>query len=123
MKNNVFSLKVNIPSVQKFKEKYPQYGPFAQKDGSFIFDLIMSPSSFILARAATVFGFPAVLGVAELSYQAVTQDGSREFNGFMKQYIGAIVCALMEANGYVKTDTKKSVHHNKFTKGEFYRLG
>ena len=42
-------------------------------------------------------------------------------DSFTKQFIGSVICALMEANGYKKTGTKKSVPHELFSTGEFYK--
>lgn len=83
----------------------------------------MTPESFNNARVATlVFGLPAVAGIAEACWQAVQQQNDIEWRDFVKQYIGALVCTLMEANGFEKTGEKRAVPHPKFTKGEVYRL-
>lgn len=118
-----FTLSVNLPSVEEFAEQYPQYGNYAKHDGNFLFKRIVTPDCYNNARVATlVFELPAVAGIAEICYQTVLENETIEWRGFVKQFIGAVVCKLMEDNGFKKTDTKKSVPHPKFTKGEFYKL-
>jgi hypothetical protein len=60
-----------------------------------------------------------VAGIAEVSIQKVKRIG-RELTPFDKQFIGGVVCSLMEANGYQNTGTKKAISHKAFSKGEFY---
>ena len=122
MKTTKFSFSVNLPSVDDFAERFPQYGNFARGDGRFLYGGIVTPEGFNNARVATlVFEFPAVAGVAKLCYEAVQKEDSVEWRGFVKQFIGAVVCKLMEDNGFKKTGIKKSVRHPEFTKGEFYQ--
>lgn len=123
METQLFELQVNIPSVEDFAIRFRQYGNFARNEGGFLFDRLMTSACFNRARVATVdFDLPAVAGVAKLCYQTVAEQNSVEWNGFLKQFIGAVVCALMEANGFEKTGTKKAIPHHAFTKGEFYRI-
>jgi hypothetical protein len=83
----------------------------------------MSHGCYNRARVATTdLDLPAVAGVAKLCYRTVIEQNSLEWNGFLKQFIGAVVCTLMEANGFEKTGTKRAIPHREFTKGEFYRL-
>ena len=112
-------LEAQIPDLNDFEENFPQYGPFARNEGNSIFNIIMNPSSFVRAKFATEMNLPAVSGVADTCY---LQRGTIPFNNFSKQYIGALVCSLMIANGYSKTGTKKAISHHAFTKGEFYQM-
>lgn len=121
MKIQTYSQPVNLPTIDEFRDKYPQYGNYAENEARFLYDEIVCPKSFIFAMAATKMEFPAVTGVAEECYQLVQTKGTIEWRGFTKQFIGAVVCTLMEANGYEKTGIKKSVPHQKFTKGEVYK--
>ena len=121
MQKQTFILEAQIPNQDDFEKRFPQYGPFAHNEGNFIFNAIMNPLSFFRAKVATEMNYPAVSGVAEICFHATTQQNVVPFNGFLKQYIGAIVCVLMEANGYSKTGKKKSIPHHAFTKGEFYQ--
>jgi len=123
MKKGTFTLPVNLPLVEEFAERFPQYGEYAKHEAKFLYERIVAPDCYNNARVATLmFGLPAVAGVAEICYQTVLEHGTIEWRGFLKQFIGAVVCKLMEDNGFSKTGTKKSVPHAKFTKGEFYEL-
>jgi hypothetical protein len=82
----------------------------------------MSVKSFIKAEVFTELGLPAVTGVAERCYSVAKDEEEIKWRGYLKQFIGAVVCALMEANNYSKTGNKASVPHHAFTKGEVYKL-
>jgi hypothetical protein len=116
------TISANFPTTKEFSKKYPQYGPFAEAKGNFLFKTIMTPTNFIRATVCTEMGLPAVTGVANSCYWAVKNQDEVEWRGYVKQFIGAVVCAFMEANDYEKTGIKKSVPHHAFTKGEVYRL-
>jgi len=122
METKQFTLLVNLPTVDEFRERFPTYGNYASNEGSLLFKKIVSPESFIFAKVATQLQLPAVSGIAENCYKLVIENGTIEWRDYTKQFIGAVVCKLMEDNGYKKTGTKKSVSHPKFTKGEFYQL-
>lgn len=114
----------NIPSLDDFAQRYPHYGPLARDDGRYLFDLVMSPSSYHSARNATLEeGRPAVAGVARICCEAIDQRPElTDRRDYMKQYTGALVCALMEANGFGRTGQKRAVPNSCFTVGEFYEL-
>lgn len=122
MQTETYNLAVNLPSVEEFSERFPQYGNFAKNEGRILFDRIVTPESFNNCRVVSLeLELPAVAGVAEICFQAVSEDRTLEWRGFIKQFIGAVVCKLMEVNGFAKTGIKKSVPHRMFTKGEYYR--
>ncbi len=113
---------VNLPSAEEFAKQYRAYSSLVHNDFQFVFELLMSPDSFVRARVATLdLGLPAVSGIAEIVYQAVQAHGTIEWNSTLKQFIGATICSLMTANGFEKTGQKKAIPHHAFTKGEFYR--
>jgi hypothetical protein len=114
-----FRLEASIPSHEEFGQRFPQYKNYASTGGRVVFDLLMSPASLNSAMVATAMGFPAVAGIAESAIQ-VFDHGGKELTDFDKQFIGAVVCSLMEANDYGKTGKKKSIPHKAFTKGEVY---
>lgn len=122
METRPFTLLVNLPTVDEFEERFPQYGNYARNEANFLFERIVSPESFIYAKVATQLELPAVAGIADDCYKLVIENGTIEWRGFTKQFIGAVVCKLMEDNGFKKTEIKKSVPHPMFTKGEFYQL-
>ncbi len=122
MNTQTIEFRVNIPSVDDFAERYPQYGTLARNDFHFLFELLMSPDAYIRARVATLdLDLPAVAGIAKLCYQAVQGQPGTEWNSLLKQFVGAVMCSLMMANGFEKTETKRAIPHHGFTKGEFYR--
>ena len=121
MERRSFTLDVQLPSIDEFADRFPQYGNFAKNEGRFLFEKLVSPECYIRARVATELDLPAVAGIAKISYQVVREQSSLEWRGFLKQFIGAVVCSLMEANGFEKTGIKKSVSDPNFTKAEFYR--
>jgi hypothetical protein len=83
--------------------------------GEALFSRIMQPTVLQLAQSAAEFGLPSVLAIAiELA------DGQDPLSPFERQFCGAVVCVLMEANGYQKTGKKRSVPHRLFTTGEVY---
>lgn len=122
METGSFNLLVNLPTVDEFKKRFPHFGGYACKEANFLYERIVSPESFIYAKVATQLGLPAVAGIAEDCYKLVIENGTIEWRDYTKQFIGAVVCKLMEDNGFKKAEKKKSVPHKMFTKGEFYKL-
>ena len=120
MKTKHLTLTANFPSISEFAERFPQYGPFSKGKGSLLFKLIMTTDNFNRMQVLTEFNLPAVSGVAEICYQEIIKSRSLVFSGYIKQYIGATVCCLMEYNNYRKTGKKRAIPHAKFTKGEVY---
>jgi hypothetical protein len=121
MKTQTVRHAVKLPEVADFLDKYPRYTQLVQGGGRFLFDLIMQPDNLFLAQAASHYKLPSVLSVAECCRVAIEEhEDSIELDSFTKQFIGAAICVLMEANGYRKTGTKKSVPHPSFSTGEFY---
>lgn len=123
MQVQTFQMQVNIPDIDDFAAEYPQYGPKARNEGKFLFDQLMTPESYISAHAAIVnHDLPAVAGVAKACYDAVQAQTAVPWDGYLKQYIGAVVSTLMVANGFKKTGAKKAVPHVAFTKAELHAL-
>ncbi len=121
MQTQTINETVQIPEVDDFIKKYPRYTKLVSGEGRFLFNLIMQPKVLNAARVVADFGLPSVLVVAEQCRAAVEEAaGPVSLDSFTKQFIGAAVCVLMEANGYMKTGTKKSVPHASFSTGEFY---
>ena len=98
MTTSVFSFSANIPSLEEFGARFPQYKPYAAEEGEALYKLLMRPESLNSAIEATKLGLPAVTGIAEVSIQEVKRIG-RKLTPFDKQFIGGVVCSLMEANG------------------------
>ena len=108
-----------VPSVEDFGERFHQYKNYANGEGRAVFNLLTSPESLIYAIVATEIGLPAVAGIAEKSVQEIIKQ-DKKLTNFDKQFIGAVVCVLIEMNGYQKSGTKRAVPHKLFTKAEFY---
>jgi len=106
----------DIPSASEFGGKYCAYKNFALAGGKELFELLMTPETLIAAKVATEMGFPAVAGIADRAFKV----NKSKLSDYEKQYIGALVCMLMEKNGYSKTGRKREIPHKAFTKGEFY---
>ncbi len=118
MKSHDLKLTVYLPTVDDFAAKYPHYGPRARNDGQPLFELVMTPSVFLACSVLTdTLGLPAVTAVAQKAVDLM--GGSLE--GTDKQFLGALTCALMEANGYKKTGQKRSIPHGAWNRGEVYR--
>ncbi len=122
MRTKQLTLTANFPSLAEFAERFPQYGPFAREEGRFLFDLIMTVENYNRMQVLTEASFPAVAGVAEICYEEINRVGSVQISGYIKQFIGAVICCLMEFNNYKKTGIKRAVPHAKFTKGEVYEI-
>lgn len=122
MRKKRITLTANFPGLTEFAERFPQYGPFAREEGRFLFDLIMTIENYNRMQVFTESNLPAVTGVAGICYKEVNRVGSVQFSGYIKQFIGAVICCLMEFNNYKKTGIKRAVPHAKFTKGEVYEI-
>jgi hypothetical protein len=120
MEKQEFNQTVFLPNLDEFTGKYPRYSGFATGEGRFLYELIMRPSVVIRAQAASYFGYPSVLAVAEDCRRVIEAQDKVVLDNFTKQFIGSVICALMEANGFKKTGTKRSVPHESFKTGEYY---
>jgi len=124
MKPSKYEKRVNLPEVVDFLSDYSRYSSIAAGNGKRLFELIMQPEVFIRASVMSDIGLPAVLAVASDAKQLASTDPEITLDSFTKQYIGAAICSLMEANGYSKTGRKRRVPHESFSVGECYqRIG
>ena len=113
---------VNLPTIDEFGERFPQYKNFAMNEGKLLYEIIITPESFIRARVVTlVLKLPALTAVADDCYQNLKTIGVFEINGDVVLSIGEVVCKLMEEDGFEKTGKKKSVPLQYFTRGEVYQ--
>lgn len=121
MKKQIYKKEVKIPSIEEFSIQYPQYSNFAKAEGNVVFSKLMTPRAFIRGLVCTIIELPAVTGIAKLIVEDISPlKGKPGFN-FSKQYIGALMCSLMEANGYSKSGKKRAIPRSLFTKGEVYK--
>lgn len=114
-----FKCEVACPTVEDFAKLYPQYAPFAMTDGRELFDLIIQPENFVRMSTVSDLGHAALYGVATPCSE-LAKAQNKPLTSYTKQFIGAVVCCLMEFNNYQKTGRKKAVNHPDFTKGEIY---
>jgi hypothetical protein len=119
------AMSCRLPTVAEFAERFPRYGNFATNEGKFLFELLTTPESFLAAEVATKeLDRPAIAGVAKRVRHAVrlipASQRPRKW-GTLKQFCGAVICTLMEANNYRKTGLKRAVGVRGFSRGEVYR--
>jgi hypothetical protein len=112
-----YNLKVKIPTVEEFAQRFPHYGPRARDEGRHYFELVMKPETFIDASALTrCLQIPAVTAIADAAVELA--DG--RIADTDKQYLGALMCCLMEHNGFAKSGQKGSVPRPQWNRGEVY---
>jgi hypothetical protein len=115
----LYQKQVRLPSTKDFVGRYPHYS-VVETAGRKLFDTIVTAESFVRAAALTdSLGLPAVSAVADVVSNTCGVKGNLQ--GFQKQVAGAIMCVLMEENGYKKTGQKRSVSRQGWSRGELYR--
>ena len=83
-------------------------------------EAVFTPESFVACAAVTeVYEAPAVAAVAAKLEEVGKRRGA-PLDEQERKYCGALVCALMEANGYKKTNRKARVGRTPFSRGEVY---
>ncbi len=122
MKQVPYQKNVTLLTVDEFESEYPQYGNHARSGGKNIYDKLMTPKSFIYGLVSTTIGLPAVAGIAYMIEDEIIplQKNRSDFN-YAKQFIGAVMCSLMEVNGCSRDYKKRSIPHPLFTKGEVFK--
>ena len=119
MRTVTYRKTVVLKNVDEFAARFPQYGPLARGEGRALFDAAMRAEVFNDADALTrVQGLPAVTAVAV----AVDELVGGALTGADRQFLGAVTCVLMEANGYAKTGRKRAIPHPGWSRGEVYEL-
>lgn len=124
MRKETFKLECWIPEEDDLATRFPNMGVLRRSEYEFLRDALLVPDAFISAREATELGRPAITGVARkirAAWEAIP-EASRPNWDTTKQAAGAILCVLMEANGYRKAgdDGKGSVGQPNFTVGQLY---
>jgi hypothetical protein len=106
---------VIVPSVAEIGARFPQYAEIVKNDGRRLHDIITTPENIVRVILATaVHELPAVAGVARL----VREEAQKLTSG--NRLVGALVCCVMERNGFRKLGRKKSIPAEGFTRGEMY---
>jgi len=123
MKTEKYIKTVQIPELIDFEKRFRRYAPYSESTGSPLFAAVMTPESFVSAEEATYLARPAVAGIVRAVEHLLPTD--RKDRDYAKQFVGALVCCLMEANDYAKVqsngkDKKKAVGVEGFTVGQVY---
>ncbi|RKX45627.1 MAG: hypothetical protein DRP64_04430 [Verrucomicrobia bacterium] len=123
MKTKKYTKNVQIPELVDFEDRFRRYAPFSKDTGNSLFTAVMTPESFVSAEEATYLNRPAVAGIVRGIDHLLPPAGKDR--DYAKQYLGALVCCLMEANEYKKVrfngkDQKKAVGISGFTVGQVY---
>ena len=109
---------------EKFLSNYSHFADQLEGPGGELWRILNSEESFQKMRWATEdMELPAVAGVVRVCAPFVKSAPEKKRNR-LKQGIGAMVCAVMDANGYEKTGKKKAVPpvpERVFSVGECYR--
>jgi len=123
MRNETFAIVCSIPEGADLLKRFPRMGLLRQPEYGFLKSLLLTPETFLAGRVATEMGRPAIAGVAQKIREAWTAASPQPNWNSTKQAAGAILCVLMEANGYKKTadDNKGSVGQPGFAVGQLYQ--
>jgi hypothetical protein len=110
---------------EDFIGKYRHFGPLVKTGpGARLFLTINTHESFAkMVWATEDLDLPAIAGIVKTCAEIIL-DVPEEMRDQLKKGAGAIVCAVMENNGYHKTNKKKAVPPvpvRLFTKAEVYK--
>ena len=120
MRVEPYQKQVKLPSTKDFIARYPHYAVVETGERK-LFDAVVTAENFIRAAAVTdSLQLPAVSAVADLVRNTCGVRG--KLRGFQKQLAGAIICILMQENGYKKTGQKRSISRAGWSRGELYEL-
>ena len=110
----------------EFRLKYRNFAPIMDRADLDLWAELNNEVAFSHMRSATeCWDYPAVAGITKQVAPILEQFSTAEQN-HIKKAIGAMVCCIMEANGYIKTETKRSVPPipcRVFSRAEVYRQG
>lgn len=115
----------NQANRDDFQAKYRNFAPLLDRTDLQLWATLNNEAAFSHMRSATVcWGYPAVAGITFL-IAPILENVPTEEADYVKKGTGAIVRAIMEANGYEKTGVKKAVPpfpYRVFSRGEVYQL-
>jgi hypothetical protein len=98
-----------VVRIEDFKKKYRHFGPLVMGAAAPLYTAINNEESFRkLVWATEDLDLPAIAGIVKLCAEIILA-APPELHDQLKKCAGAIVCAVMEANGYQKTGVKKAV--------------
>lgn len=109
-------------SRKTFSQQFRRFsGALAQEPYSSLFDWLNQVDQIqMLLSASRDHGKPAVGGVAR-RFQAYCALNGICVTNELKQFVGAVTCAIMEVNGWRKTGRKGRVGVGGFVVGERYQ--
>jgi hypothetical protein len=115
-----FTKDINIISKDEFISKRPQFkATLDSQIGTKLFDFTIQKEIIMdLIYFSKLTNSPAVEGVIN-SLKAI---GINSLENREKQFFGALVCDILESNGFEKTGKKSTVKSGIFTTGEVYRV-
>jgi hypothetical protein len=115
-----FNKEINILSKNDFLEERPQFkATLDSQIGTKLFDFTIQKEIIMdLIYFSKLTNSPAVEGVVN-SLKAI---GINSLENREKQFFGALVCEILEVNGFEKTGKKSTVKSGIFTTGEVYRV-
>ncbi len=116
MATRTAQFKVNIPSLTDVGERFPQYAGIVREDGRDLYELLTEPRNVVRALLKAQEGAAPVEGVARAAYEPASKLSSGN------RLVGAIVCCIVEANGFEKTGKKRSIPVDGYSRGEVYTL-
>jgi len=94
---------------ETFREKYRNFAPLLDRADLRLWDELNNEAAYSHMRSATeCWEYPAVAGVTRLMAPLLVKVPEAELD-YVKKGIGAMVCCIMESNGYCKTGIKRSV--------------
>jgi hypothetical protein len=109
----------SIPTSDEFRAKYRSFGELAGTAAADITALVFQPTSLIrILGLIESTGDAAATALVEPFLRLRPTPTDRE-----KQLLGALTCALLEANGWEKTGTKRAIPNPAFNRGEVYVPG
>lgn len=99
-----------IPSLDAFRATRPQFAAVLELCGGALVSLLWTPCAFALMVRETERGEPALASVVPLIEQLLACEARRggpRHAHWLKCAVGALACALMEANGFEKTRRRR----------------
>ena len=105
--------------LESFTKRGRNYRHYARTARRWLLDVLASPAALELMRSAAELGLPAVAKIAEMVIREAALQG-RTLTNTDRQFVGAVVCFVMEENGYRKTGRRGIVFARPFTQGHIY---
>lgn len=124
MRTVQFVKDVRIPDGHEFAAKYNKYTTLQNSQlGNDIYAAMTESDSVIAMMIASNLKLTAVDAIAEKVSQVVKRHGKDlKKEASVKQFIGALACSIMEANGYTIDRQQQNVKHPNFTVAKTYRI-